>query len=70
MMTRSPKGSSRFSYGFPIVGIVVLVVAAILAGGISVAVIPGIVVAAVIWAIIWIGGGKIGDAFADWLERR
>ena len=70
MMIRNPKDSPRFGYGFPIMGLVVLVVAAILAGGFSLAVIPGIVVAALLWAVIWIAGGQIGDAFANWLERR
>ena len=69
-MTRDPKGWSRFCYGFPIVGLVVLVIAAVVAGGATFAVIPVIVVVGLIWAIIWIAGGKIGDAFADWLERR
>jgi hypothetical protein len=69
-MTSNPRGPSRFGFGFPFVGIAVLIVAAILAGGISVAVIPGIVVAAALWVVIWIAGGQIGDAFADWLDRR
>lgn len=53
-----------------IVGVVVLIVTAILAGGLSLAVISGIVVAALLWAVIWIAGGQIGDAFANWLERQ
>jgi hypothetical protein len=70
-MTKNPKDSPRFGYGFPFVGIVVLVVAAVLAaGGGFFALIPVIMTAALLWAIIWIVGSKIGDAFADWLEKR
>jgi hypothetical protein len=38
--------------------------------GFSLAVLPLVIGGLLLWAIIWTGGFRLGEALADWLERR
>jgi VIT1/CCC1 family predicted Fe2+/Mn2+ transporter len=69
-MTKETRRPSAFVLAMIIVGIVGIVTGAFIERGVTATVIPVILGAAVIFGVIWIGGFKLGAAFANFLKKR
>lgn len=52
------------------VGIAGVVTGVVAQRGLTLATVPVIVGGVLIWGLVWIGGFRLGSAFAEWLERR
>ncbi len=68
-MTKNPK-QSPFAFGSAWGPIALIAVIILLTKGLTLSAIPLIAGVALLWWVIWVVGFRIGDVFAEWLERR